>query len=236
MLGRSVNECQRHVSMVLHLLQKLGFIINRGKCNLEPSSCFTYLGVAWNTQEWKVSLKTQREVALRASAAKVLAHGLAGVREVARFLGRVNSTTGIVPLARLRSRAVAHDFSVVCKSPEDYNSFFILSEEARKQLEYWMNLPAGLSLPITNVDLKIDTVDTDASETGYGWYYHHSIFSGNIPEPWLGAHINLLNCGVSASSCKQMEQTCRTLFSAGEGTTTPLLRQCATKEATDPGS
>ena len=43
--------------MVLSLLRRLGFIISLEKCNLEPSTTFTYLGVVWNTDAWKVRLK-----------------------------------------------------------------------------------------------------------------------------------------------------------------------------------
>ena len=190
-LGKSYKECKEHVNMVLRLLRTLGFLINEEKCMLEPDTFFTYLGCTWNTADWKVGLKQKRVVNIVKAAETLLAKYAVKVREVARFLGRVQSTSGIVPLARLRSRAILHEFSTFVNSSEDYNSSYIMSEQARDQLISWKKLQENVNMPISYIKMKVCTIDTDASDIGFGWYWNGSIFSEQLPEEWQGKHINL---------------------------------------------
>ena len=95
---------------------------------------------------------------------------------------------GILPLARLRLRAVMHDFAAVCKTPRDYNRHMVLSDQARQQVNAWARLEDNLCLPISNREITTETVDTE----GYGWYWRNKFTSGEIPEDWRGSHINVL--------------------------------------------
>ena len=168
MLGHTAADCKRNVSLVLRFIKQLGFIINEQKCHLIPSTTFTYLGCVWNTDQWTVGLKPKREEMIRSSAADLLGKDSVSVRKVARFLGRVQSAIGILPLARARSRAVGFAFSAVCKSKEDYYKFFKLSQLAIEELQMWAELASGLTLPINTNGMSTVSVDTDATETGYG--------------------------------------------------------------------
>ena len=100
-----------------------------------------------------------------------------GVRRFSRLLGKIRSTTDAFPLARARCKAMAFDFSSVCKKPEDYNDLFSPSEEARKELEYWASFPVGQGTRISHVGLPIKTVDTDASDSSFGWHWKNYTFS-----------------------------------------------------------
>ena len=60
-----------------------------------------------------------------------------------------------------------------------------LSEQALEELEYWENLPEGLSLPITLASSR-QSVDTDASKTGIGIYFNGELISEPVPD----GHIN----------------------------------------------
>ena len=64
------------------------------------------------------------------------------------------------------------EFLASCKSEEDYHTFMYLSEEALEELEYWKNLPEGLSLPITLASF-CQAVNTDASNAGIGIYFQN---------------------------------------------------------------
>ena len=81
----------------------------------------------------------------------------------------IRSTDTVVPLARARVRRTQWEFLASCKSKEDYNTIMYLSEEALEELEYWKNLPEGLSLPINLVSFH-QAVNTDASNAGIGIY------------------------------------------------------------------
>ena len=105
-------------------------------------------------------------------------------------MGRTQSAAGIVPLARLRTRAVQHEFSQVVKTPEDYSELYQMSDQARSQLEQWTEFGQD-SMPISPLGMRVESVDTDASDFGYGWYWKSDIFSDSLPVQWQDQHINV---------------------------------------------
>ena len=191
-LGRTKDEYIANVNMVLKLLKTLGFVINEAKCHISPKTTFTYLGCVWNTKDWRVQLKPKREENIKSSAKEILEKRTVTVRTVARFVGRIQSAVGIVPLARARTRALMFEFAAVCKAKNDYNKLLTLSDRALHELQGWSVLPKGSSMAISTEGLPVVSVDTDASLDGYGWYWNNSIFSDPIPGQWQGFHINIL--------------------------------------------
>ena len=175
---------------MLKLLRRLGFLLNIKKCNLVPSQKFTYLGHIWNTVEWTVQLKTEREIKLRKAAVKLGAHTVAKCRDVAAFIGRVQSVVLAVPLARARVRMLQWDFLASCVTEQDFNKNMEISGTAREELKFWENIPEGLSLPIT-WPATTSTVTTDATETGLAVYFHGDLVSENIAEEYMPFSINV---------------------------------------------
>ena len=144
-LGVSEEDCRQRVLFVLQSLRGLGFLINSAKSHLVPSQSFTYLGLQWDTKNWRISLKSDREVAIRARARHILDKEVVTCREVSRLVGQVLSTRDAVPLARGRIRRVQWEFLKSCPDQSRLNSLMFLSEEAREELQFWAHLEPGLS-------------------------------------------------------------------------------------------
>ena len=125
-IASTFSECEAHVAIVLSLLRKLGFLLNKKKCQLEPSQKFVYLGFKWDTVSWNVSLKTVREEKVREAAWKLLKSDIVKCRDVAAFLGRVQSTATAVPLARALVRKLQWEFTAVCLSETNYDKFIFV--------------------------------------------------------------------------------------------------------------
>ena len=123
-------------------------------------------------------MKEKRETSIRSLASAILGSDAVGVRRFSRLLGKIRSTADALPLARARCRAMAFDFSTVCKKPEDYNNLFSPSEEARKELEHLASFPVGQSTWISPVGLPVKTVDTYASDSSFGWYWKNVLACG----------------------------------------------------------
>ena len=189
-IGQNYLECETNISIVLNLLRKLGFLLNNKKCHLIPSQEFTYLGFVWNTVTWEVKLKVTREVKVREAAGRLLRSDIAKCREVAAFLGRVQSTATAVPLARGLVRVLQWEFIASCLSEADYDKFMYISEAARDELKYWESLPECLCLPITLPASSL-TVTTDASLEGYGIYFDGNLISEKIPDEFKDFSINV---------------------------------------------
>lgn len=159
---------------------RLGFIINVKKSCMEPSQSVTYLGFTWDLKEWRVALKSTRELEIRRAAEQLRSKGWATCRTVASFLGKAISAMGAVPLARARVRTLQWSFLASCRSKEQYDEVMLVSAEAAEELEFWQWLPEGISSPITFPDAK-QTVDTDASNEGVGIYFEGELVSDKVP-------------------------------------------------------
>ena len=96
-IASSGELCALHVKLLIDELAKFGFLLNEKKSNLVPAQAFIYLGLAWDTQKWRVSVKQDREDRIRSNAQELLASKSALCRSVASFLGKTNSTAGAIP-------------------------------------------------------------------------------------------------------------------------------------------
>lgn len=208
-MGKDYNHCIRNVRLVLDLIESLGFLVNTEKCSLVPSQQFCYLGCIWDTATWTVSLKViftnhtscimyhvclqpKRVHNIKEVAAILLTTPLVKARLVARFIGRTQSAIGVVPLAKARTRAVLRDFAAVVKSKEDYDRTMSLSSDAKQEILDWQDMDPVSSTPISTDDMSVETLDTDASPEGLGWYFKGLTVSDTIPVEWQDQHINIL--------------------------------------------
>ena len=184
-------ECLKSVRITVDVLEEMGFLINRSKCTLEPSQTFVYLGCEWNTNDWTVALKPDREDRIRLVAQLLLEKESVKYRTVAKLLGMVISSTSIIPIARARIRSVQWEFlRGKCVTNKDYNRKFVLSAAAKAELYYWANLQPGLNSPITLPEAS-HTVTTDASEFGFGIYYKGVLVSEKIDSVYSDQSINV---------------------------------------------
>lgn len=63
-----------------------------------------------------------------------------------------------------------------------------LSASAKEQLQFWKDLPEGISMPLTH-QAASHTVTTDASETGIGILFNGCLISEQIPSDYSHFHI-----------------------------------------------
>ena len=189
-IAASEEIAKQHVQMLLKEVARFGFLLNEKKSNLLPSQTFVYLGLAWNTLSWSVSIKPEREEKIRGNAKQLLEATTASCRAVAVFLGRTNSSSGAVPLAKARVRRLQWDFLAVCTAADLYDAQMDISDEARSELAFWAELPSGLSSPIT-LGPSSGTVTTDASEFGLGISFDGHVVSEEIQEEYREFHINV---------------------------------------------
>lgn len=195
-VGTTKEQCEVSVRTVVTILQDLGFLLNVKKCSLAPNTTFTYLGCVWDTVNWSVGVKTEREDRLRKSAQLLLSRQEVKFRWVARFLGQVISCMKVIPMARARCRVTQWDFLAgQCQSKRDYENFFCLSGAARKELQFWAALQPGLSSPIT-LPAASGSLYTDACPEGFGIYFNGDLVSEKFDKDLRHKHINVQELAV----------------------------------------
>ena len=183
--GETEEDCRNKIMFVLQSLRTLGFLINSDKSVLQPSRRFLYLGMWWDTMDWTVSLSGEREAGLRSLSTRLRSRDFSTCRQVASMIGRAQSATYGVPLARGRIRQTQWEFLASCTSKADYSTSMSLSEEAREEPEFWEQLKPGICCPIS-LPKATQTILTDASSFGLGGYFNGHVFSETAPS----GHIN----------------------------------------------
>ena len=58
-------------------------------------------------------------------------------------------------------------------------------------MEYWATFPVGQSTRISPKGLPVKTVDTDASDSSYGWYWLNDTVPVTFSMLWKEKHINV---------------------------------------------
>lgn len=147
-LGKTKEECQKAVGILLTLLEKRGFVINFKKSELSPIKRFTYLGHVWDTAQMTVSLKPKREEKLRSTAVAISSQTRLTGKKASQFIGQVMSSLLAVPLARGRIRIFQRAFLKTCKTYKEFWKSFTISDGIKEELKFWKELPVGTSLPI----------------------------------------------------------------------------------------
>ena len=184
-LGKDMEDCRGKVLFILQSLRGLGFLINSAKSQLVPSQSFTYLGLRWSTVDWQISLKSDHEVAIRTRAQHILGRDIVMCREVSRLVGQVLSCRDEILLARACIQRTQWELIKSCPDETQLNSLMYLSREAKEEIQFWAELQADLSMPIS-VPKATQSLATDASDSGLGGYLNGELYSEPAPE----GHIN----------------------------------------------
>ena len=163
---------------IVSYLRWLGWTLNEEKCNLTPSTSFTYLGMTWDTRTMTVRMTTEKNRRLKRTVRDWTrwTRGARTVRarDIARLIGLLNSTRPqhecaslyLARLNRLKCQAVGAD---------GWEARTQLSRSILPELHWWRRV---LSQNVPN-DIRpfrpASDVTTDASETGWGgWLVLHA--------------------------------------------------------------
>jgi len=169
-LGRTKQECQRNILIVLKTLIKLGWTINWDKSKLVPSQTFEYLGLKVDSYNMKfkvprdklVSIKKDIQMALN----KVEQRELFTLREVARIIGKLIAIELAILPAKLKTRELLRTKN--SHLDLGWEGKIQLSEEAINELKWWReNLFEwnGRAIILGPPQVKIQS---DASKKGWG--------------------------------------------------------------------
>ena len=61
-------KCREHVAKVIEEITLFGFLLNDNKSNLDPTQLLTYLGMVWDTVNWQVPVKPDKEIKIGSNA------------------------------------------------------------------------------------------------------------------------------------------------------------------------
>ena len=166
-LAQTKEELLKWRSIILDLLENLGFLINYDKSELEPSQSLIFLGFLINTVNMEIKLPKEKVSQAVQEAQKLLEAQQASARQLAHLIGVFSSTLPAILLAPLHYRGLQLLKHQALKKG-GYDVILTLSQEAKDNLLWWiqnLNLVNGQPLVRDQPSLQIET---DASLMGWG--------------------------------------------------------------------
>jgi len=193
--------CQQR-DVLVGLFLELGWVVNWEKSDLCPSQDFTFVGLHWSSRTMTVTLPQDKMEDLQTRASRMLtALRPPSCRQVQQFLGKANFSSLALPRARLHMRALQADLTKVYSSKKDQFKQCPLSDQARKDLQWWTSPPQN-GLPLSP-PLPTTTITTDASSTGWGAHWAGAAIAGHWSGPESQLHINCLEMKAATNALKR---------------------------------
>lgn len=157
-----------HIIAVIYLLDNLGFVMNHSKSILIPTQEIHFLGFTVNSIEMELRLPGEKIKKFRGEAGKILQSHSTSALDLSRVIGKMNAATQSIPIAPVYYRNLQTCFREALQKNQNHASAVILTEESRKELEWWrihFSQWNDRSLIAHNSSL---TIKTDASTKGWG--------------------------------------------------------------------
>lgn len=182
----------RDVSLMLHLLENLGFIVNMEKSILFPSQEMEFLGVLVSSIHMSFSLPESKVLNLRNDCRRLLNSRTASQSDLARLIGKMIAAKAAIFQAPLHYRALQHQKSSLDHQGVPLHQKVILDIEAMLDLEWWVtNLATTNSRPVKPL-LPDLLIQSDVSGSRWGAVCNRIETRGTWSLHESSLHINCL--------------------------------------------
>ena len=210
LVANSESVLRSHLSLLLHLTQGLGFIINWDKSELVPTRSPSYLGAVIDIPSQIARPSRDRILAITALARSLRRRPRAQAGQWLRFLGHLASLVDLLSDCRLLMRPFQLHLLKFFRPRLDSRSKRIpLTRDIRRLLIPWSResfLSRGkpFRTPLPSVSMS-----TDASLLGWGGHCRGSWISGDWSHLNSIPHINVLELMAVLLSLKHFENLLR---------------------------
>lgn len=191
-MSKSMVSCKKNVQATLSILLELGFIPNREKSILHPSTSIEFLGFIFDSVEMKISLPRRKIDGILKLIAKALNSSIQSVHDASKLIGTLIAATPAVQYSMLRTRQLEIDkINALHLSNGDYNANIVYSKTSIDDLGWWKNSLPNSCHPIITENYDV-TIFTDASPTGWGITMNGKVTRGFWSLEQQQLHINTL--------------------------------------------
>ena len=178
--------------VMLNLLSRLGFLVNREKSQLQPTQQIVYIGGLFDLQKGLVRPTSDRIQKIHL-AIRILMSDSATARDYLHALGLMASCVELIPFARLHMRPIQlhllHFWRPVSRK---WEAKIPISQHLIDHLKWWLqpvNTQKGRSL--LHIQANV-TIATDASTRGWGGVLNKQYVQGTWSQEQKKLHINCL--------------------------------------------
>ncbi len=220
---------EKDVAFCVTLLQLLGFVINFKKSALKPVQCLVFLGLTLDTMSLKLFVPTDKIADIMAQGKLLLAANLVSLRDLSKFVGKVNAVRMALLPSPLFCRHLQQALIQGLAQFATYDAFVHLSDPARQELRSWLSEVwrwNGRDIFPPQPQL---TLASDASLTGWGVVAHDGRTVSGWWSPTEASHsINYLELLASFLAIKSFapgDQPCHVQIQSDNRTTVAYLNR-----------
>ena len=113
--AKPYEECLKAVKIVIHTLEKRGFMINFTKSHLTPCQSLEWLGVTWNMKSGLLSLPLDKVSSLTRDLSSFLRSSTTTRRQIERFLGRLQFAALVDPVGKALLKSLNSTYRAYAK-------------------------------------------------------------------------------------------------------------------------
>ena len=204
----SYQICLQHTQELVQICQKLGWIINLEKSELEPKQIFNFVGYQFDLKAGRVRPTPDRWQILQEKILEILSLPTCPVRQFMSLIGLLTATEKQVYLGRLHMRPIQWHLKNNWRVPEALEKVIPVPRSLHPHLEWWLNehnVLQGQPLHPLRHALQIFT---DASKEGWGAHLSEHTARGSWSVPESKLHINYLELKAVLLALKEFQDLC----------------------------
>ena len=206
--ARSYQVCLQHTQELVQICQRLGWIINLEKSELEPKQIFNFVGYQFDLKAGRVQPTPDRWQILQEKILEVLSLPTCLVRQFMSLIGLLIATEKQVYLGRLHMRPIQWHLKNNWRVPEALEKVIPVPRSLHPHLEWWLdehNVLQGQPLHPLKHALQIFT---DASKEGWGAHLGERTARGYWSVPESNLHRNYLELKAVFLALKEFQDLC----------------------------
>ena len=184
--------CDRHTSIVLQQLRRLGWKVNMEKSELSPKQEFVFLGMQFNTISAVVAPAPKHAEKIKSFYNMSRRRPIWTARQLYALIGYLQFLAPLTHRGRLHIRPIQRWFKARwTQQTGRWNDLITLNSEFQTLLHWW-TLPERFSgVPLQQPDPTL-SLCTDASTVGWGAHLEQEEVAGTWSQAQSEDHINQL--------------------------------------------
>ena len=167
--GSTYSDTESNIIDSLQLFEALGFTIHPEKSVLVTTNILIFLGFLLNSLEMVVTLTPEKASSLIKQCTCILKQENPTIRDVAKMVGKMNSSSAGMLFANLHYRQVENEKKTAAlkRSRGDFDAEMQLSDIAKQDVQWFIQNAATANNPVHHGRVTLE-IRSDASKQGFG--------------------------------------------------------------------
>ena len=166
--ARSHQACLQHTQTLVKICQKLGWLVNADKSELDPKQIFDFVGYQFDLKTGRVRPTPDRWQSLQDKILEILSLPACPVRQFMPLIGLLTATEKQVHLGRLHMRPIQWHLKSHWRIPESLEKVIPISSSLQPHLQWWLQEDNVLTGKLLHPIKHALQIFTDASKEGWG--------------------------------------------------------------------